>query len=65
MLKDMLLVAENILSQIDDHGHMHMMLDEIEDHGVLLDANLKDKGIYTTKQSNMQKSVPLKGGTYF
>ena len=30
------------LSQVDDHGHMHMMLDEIEDHRVLNDAVMVD-----------------------
>ena len=52
------LIAENILSHVDDYGHMHIMLDEIR---ILPDAIPKDKGIYTTKQGNTRKQCTTKG----
>ena len=58
-------IAESILSHVDDYGHMHMVLDEIEDHRVLSNTIPKDKCTYTTKQGTIQKSVPLRGETYF
>ena len=32
------IIAENLLAQVDDEGHRHLMIDEIEDHRVLDDA---------------------------
>ena len=26
------IIAENLLAQVDDQGHRHLMIDEIEDH---------------------------------
>ena len=26
------IIAENLLAQVDDQGHSHLMIDEIEDH---------------------------------
>ena len=52
------LIAENIIFQIDDYGHMHVMLDEIR---VLPDAIPSDKGTYTIKQGTMRKECATKG----
>ena len=32
------IIAENLLSQVDDQGHRHLMIDEIEDHRKNSDA---------------------------
>ena len=32
------IIAENLLAQVDDQGHRHLMIDEIEDHQKNLDA---------------------------
>ena len=52
------LIAENIIFQIDDYGHMHVMLDEIR---VLPDTIPSDKGTYTIKQGTMRKECATKG----
>jgi hypothetical protein len=40
------IIAENILSQVDDKGRRQMMLDEIVDHRILESAIPKSKGTY-------------------
>ena len=55
------LIAENILSQVDDNGHVHLMLDEIEDHRVLNDAVPKSEGTYTTREGTTRKKRTTKG----
>ena len=55
------LIAENILTQVDDNGHVHMMLDEIEDHRVLHDAVKRNGGTYKTSQGTIRKKYTTKG----
>ena len=55
------LIAENILAQVDDNGHVHMMLDKIEDHRVLPDVVKKNEGTYTTSQGTVRKKCTTKG----
>ena len=55
------LIAENILAQVDDNGHVHMMLDEIEDHRVLQDAVRRNEGTYKTSQGTIRKKRTTKG----
>jgi len=55
------LIAENIISRTDDEGHVHKMLDEIEDHRVLENAIPKSHGVYTTKQGTKRKKRTTKG----
>ena len=40
------IIAENILSQIDDQGHRQLMMDEIMDHRKTSDAINKDGPLY-------------------
>ena len=42
-------IAENLLAQVDDHGHRHLMLEEIVDHRVLHDAISRSIGTFMTK----------------
>ena len=44
------LKAENIIARVDNDGHEHLMMDEIEDHRVLECAIPMSKGTYLTKQ---------------
>ncbi len=53
--------AENIISQTDDEGYVHKMLDEIEDHRVLSSAIPKDQGTFITKQGTMRTKRTTKG----
>ena len=55
------LIAKNILAQVDDNGHVHMMLDEIEDHRVLQDAVKRNEGTYKTSQGTIRKKRTTKG----
>ena len=55
------LIAENILAQVDDNGHVHMILDEIEDHRVLQDAVKRNEGTYKTSQGTIRKKRTTKG----
>ena len=55
------LIAENILAQVDDEGHRHLMLDEIEDHRVLENAVPKSEGTYTTQQGMKRKKRTTQG----
>eukprot|EP00978_Attheya_sp_CCMP212_P026550 scaffold87549_cov65-Attheya_sp.AAC.4 len=43
------IIAENLLSQVDDKGRRQMMLDEIVDHRILESAIPKSKGTYETQ----------------
>ena len=54
------LIAKIFLAQVDDNGHIHMMLDEIEDHRVLPDAFKKNEGTYITSQGTTRKKRTTK-----
>ena len=41
------IIAENLLAQVDDQGHRHLMIDEIEDHRKDQDAVSKEQGTIT------------------
>ena len=49
------LIAENIIARVDDDGHSHMMLAEIEDHRVLPNAIPKNEGTFMTSQGTTRK----------
>ena len=55
------LIAENILVQVDDNGHVHMMIDEIEDHRVLQDTVKRNEGTYKPSQGTIRKKCTTKG----
>ena len=42
------IIAENLLAQVDDDGHQHLLIDEIEDHRFEEIAVTKCEGTYTT-----------------
>ena len=55
-------ITENLLAQVDEQDHQHLMLDEIVDHRVMGDAIPKSKGTYVASQGTNLKSRPLGGG---
>ena len=42
------IIAENLLSQVDEEGHRHRMFAEISEHRVLPSAITKKDGMFTT-----------------
>ena len=55
------LIAENIIARVDDEGHEHLMMDEIEDHRILEDAVPISKGTFMTKQGTKRKKRTTRG----
>ena len=49
------LIAENILSQVDQEGHRQMMLDEIIDHRTNKDAIKKEDGYIINRRHNTKR----------
>ena len=50
------IIAENLLSQVDNQGPRHLMIDDIEDHQKTADAVPKEKGTTQTR-SGLQRKV--------
>ena len=44
------IIAENLLAQVDNQGHRHLMIDKIEDHQKNSDAVQKEKGTIRRRQ---------------
>ena len=55
------IIAENLLSQVDDRGHRHLMIDEIEDHRVSKNAIPMSEGTYTTSRGLKKRKVTTRG----
>ena len=55
------IIAENILSQIDEEGHRQLMLDEIVDHRTTKDAIPKSEGTYETTYGVTRKKRTTRG----
>eukprot|EP00978_Attheya_sp_CCMP212_P008877 scaffold20848_cov68-Attheya_sp.AAC.1 len=55
------IIAENLLSQVDDEGRRQMMLDKIIDHRILESAIPKSKGTYETQRGLTQNVRTTKG----
>jgi hypothetical protein len=49
------IIAENLLAQVDEEGHIQMLIDEIEDHRTKEDAIPIDEGNYTTPSGMKRK----------
>ena len=55
------IIAENLLSQVDEEGHKQMFIDEIQDHRRNHDAVPISKGFYTRKNGTRTKVRTTKG----
>ena len=54
-------IAENLISQVDEEGRQQMMLDSIIDHRVLPDAVPQSKGTYTNPYGNATRPLQEDG----
>ena len=54
-------IAENLLAQVDDDGHRHLLLDEILDHRTTAEAIPKSKGTYTSQSGFERKKLTTRG----
>ena len=59
------IIAENLLAQVDDQGHRHLMIDEIEDHRNNSDAITKEKGTIITPSGLQRKKKTTKGWDFY
>ena len=59
------IVAENLLSQVDDNGHRHLLIDEIEDHRKLKSAISKAQGTFKSKSGLVKKTKTTAGWEFF
>jgi hypothetical protein len=55
------IIAENILSQIDDEGRRQMMLSEIIDHRVSSDAIPQSQGTYENSYGVKRRKITTRG----
>ena len=58
-------IAENLLSQVDDQGHRRLMIDEIEDHRVDKNAVPISEGTYVTSRGLKKRKLTTRGWEIF
>lgn len=58
-------IAENVLSQVNDEGQRHMMIDEIEDHRKTKEAIEKCNATYVTRGGQTRNKRTTKGWELF
>ena len=54
-------IADNLLSQVDEEGHRQMMLNEIIDHRKSDDAIKIEDGLYISKSGKTKQRITTKG----
>src|SRR6056300_2119734 len=59
------LLAENILQQVDEHGHKHRLMEEISGHRKSDDAVTKDEGWIETPNGTKRRRRTTKGWQIF
>ena len=59
------ILAENILAQVDEDGHRHLMIDEISDHRTTKDAIPKEKGTFKTRSGATRKVRTTRGWEFY
>ena len=55
------IIAENLLSQVDEEGHRQMLMHEIIDHRTNQNAINKEDGFVITKYGNKKKKMTTRG----
>ena len=55
------LIAENLLSQVDEDGHRQMLFSKIIDHRVTQDAIPKSQGTFITPSGAIRKKRTTRG----
>ena len=58
-------IAENLLAQVDEHGHRHLLLQEIEDHRTNKNAIVRGQGTYVTQHGLEKKIRTTKGWEFY
>ena len=58
-------IAENILSQVNEEGQRHMMIDEIEDYRKTEEAVTKENSTYVTRSGQTRHKQTTKGWEFF
>ena len=59
------IIVENLLAQVDDQGHCHLMINEIEDHRNNSDAISKENGTILTPSGLQRKKKTTKGWEFY
>ena len=59
------IIAENLLAQVDDQGHRHLMMDEIEDYRKKPDAIPIEEGTVTTPSGLRKKKKTTRGWEFY
>ena len=53
------------MTQVDDHGNRHLLIDEIEDHQINEEAIPMNQGTYKTKSGFDRKIRTTKGWEFY
>ena len=59
------IIAENLLEQVDDDGHRHLLIDEIEDHQINESAIPKSQETYNTPSRMIRKKITTRGWEFY
>ena len=59
------IIAENLLAQVDDQEHHHLMIDEIEYHRKNSDAIPKEKGTIITPSGLQRRKKTTKDWDFY
>ena len=59
------IIAENLLAQVDNQGHRHLMIDKIEDHQKNSDTIPKERGTITPRSGLQTKKKTTKGWEFY
>ena len=59
------LLAENLLAQVDEHGHKHLLMEEITEHRSDEKAVKKQDGFYTLKSGTQRRRHTTAGWDFY
>ena len=59
------IIAENLLSEVDENGHRQLLIDEIEDFRKNIDAIPMSEGTYTTPSGQQRKKMTTRGWEFY
>lgn len=59
------ILAENILAQVDEEGHRHLLIEEIQMHRTDASAIPKEQGTYRTSSGTIRKKLTTRGWQFY
>ena len=59
------LLAENLLAQVDEHGHKHLLMEEITDHRSGEEAVKKQNGFYALRSGTQRRRHTTAGWDFY